>query len=101
MGNRRDLQAILEKLLGSRNVYFQPPTSTKMKYPAIVYSRKDIDNIFANNGVYMQSHAYVVTVIDRNPDSEIVRKVSQLPMTNYERQYVSDNLYHDVFTLYF
>lgn len=101
MGSRVDLQFLLESILGSENVYFQPPASVSMKYPAIVYSRDDIENFNANNGVYAQSTAYMVTVIDKNPDSEYVKKVSQLPLCSYDRHYVADNLNHDVFTLYF
>lgn len=101
MGSRLELQTLFENLLGSRNVYYQPPASIFIKYPAIVYSRYDIENTFANNGVYLQATAYQVTVIDEDPDSEIVKKVSKLPMCNFDRHFVSDNLNHDVFTLYF
>ena len=101
MGTRLELQAVLENLLGSRNVYYQPPATIRMQYPAIVYSRYDIMNTFADNTVYMQAHVYMVTVIDKNPDSEYVTKVSKLPMCTFDRHYVSDNLNHDVFTLYF
>lgn len=38
MASRLDLQTFLEELLESKNVYFQPPESVKMKYPAIVYA---------------------------------------------------------------
>lgn len=101
MGSRLELQALFENLLGSRNVYFQPPASVAMKYPAIVYSLDDIENSFANNGVYAQAIGYMVTIIDKNPDSEYVKKVSKLPMCSYDRHYVADNLNHDVFTLYY
>lgn len=101
MGSRLELQVLFENLLGSRNVYFQPPASVAMKYPAIVYSLDDIENSFANNGVYAQAIGYMVTVIDKNPDSEYVKKVSKLPMCSYDRHYVADNLNHDVFTLYY
>lgn len=101
MPNRLDLQTILEQLLGSRNVYYQPPESIKMSYPAIVYERENIRNNFANNSVYKQAHAYKVTVIDYDPDSEIVEKVSALPMCSFSRHFPSDNLNHDVFTLYY
>lgn len=101
MGNRLNLQALFENLLGSKNVYFQPPSSLLMRYPAIVYSRSDIENFHADNKVYGQAHAYMVTVIDYNPDSEIVQKVSMLPRCMYDRHYVSENLNHDVFTLYY
>lgn len=101
MNRREELHEILCEALGSRNVYFQPPESIKMRYPAIVYSRDDIDNSFANNSVYMQSLAYSVTVIDSDPDSEVVDRVSKLPRCQYDRHYKSDNLNHDIFTIYY
>ena len=101
MATRIDLQNVLEELLGSRNVYYQPPESLKMSYPAIVYSRKTIDNSYATNSVYKQNYAYEITVIDKNPDSEIVNKVSKLPTCRFDRHFKSDNFNHDVFTLYY
>lgn len=101
MNRREELHEILCEALGSRNVYFQPPESIKMKYPAIVYSRDDIDNSFANDSVYMQSLTYSVTVIDSDPDSEIIAKVSRLPRCQYDRHYKADNLNHDMFTIYY
>lgn len=95
------LQLMLEELLGMRHVYFQPPASLQMSYPAIVYSRDDIQNIFANNGVYTQSHKYQLTVIDKDPDSVVVKRVSQLPTIRFERHFTKDNLNHDVFILHY
>lgn len=101
MANRLELHEILCGILRSRNVYFQPPESLKMQYPAIVYSRDDIQNTFADDVVYMQKHVYQVIVIDKDPDSEIVEKVSKLPACRFDRHYISDNLNHDSFLLYF
>lgn len=101
MGKRLDLQAMLEELLGSEEVYFQPPASVKMQYPAIVYSRSNIVNEHADDSVYRQLPAYEVTVIDRDPDSEIVFKVSRLPYCRFDRHYTADNLNHDTFTLHY
>ena len=101
MGNRIKLHELLCDVLGSRNVYFQPPESVKMKYPAIVYGLEDIENTFANDGVYLSKRKYLVTVIDEDPDSEIVVKISQLPTCRFNRHFESDNLNHDVFTLYY
>lgn len=100
MADRADLQTELEELLGSRNVYFQPPASVQIKYDAIVYSRKYIDNIYANNLVYKQDDAYEVIAIYKNPDSDIPKKLSRLPKCSFDRHYTADNLNHDVFTLY-
>lgn len=101
MASRLSLQTMLEELLGSRNVYFQPPASVQLKYDAIVYSRKTIENVHANDAVYRQHNSYEITVIYRNPDSDLPIKLSQLPMCSFDRHYAADNLYHDVFTLYY
>ena len=101
MPRRLKLQTLLEELLGSRNVYFQPPESVKMKYPAIVYGLEDIENAFANDRVYLSKRKYLITVIDEDPDSEIVEKVSQLPACRFNRHFESDNLNHDAFILEF
>lgn len=99
MESRLELQTLLEEILGSSNVYYQPPESVKMSYPAIVYSLKNMKNNFANNSVYTQYTDYEIIVIDKDPDSEIVSKISKLPMCMFDRIYVSDNLNHTVFTL--
>ena len=95
------LQAILEELLGSDHVYYNPPASVHMEYDAIVFFRSIMRNTFANNFVYGQKYGYQVTTITRDPDSPIINKVSKLPMCSFDRHYVADNLHHNVFTLYF
>lgn len=100
MASRLSLQTTLENILGSRNVYFQPPESVSIKYPAIVYTRYDLNIKFANNNQYMFKKAYQITVIDENPDSIIVDKVSELALCDFARHFVSDNLNHDVFIIY-
>ena len=52
MAQRLILQSALEAILGSRNVYFQPPSGFQMQYPCIVYT---LDNDFvarADNKIY-------------------------------------------------
>lgn len=100
MVKRPNLQTKLEEILGSRNAYFQPPTSLKMDYPAIVYSLSNIENNFANDNVYTQSNFYELTVIDYDPESEVMVKVSQLPGIKFERHYVVNNLNHWKFVIY-
>ena len=101
MESRLKLQTILEDILGSGNVYFQPPSSVKMSYPAIVYSKSDIKNRFASDEVYNQSNHYTLTVIDLVPDSEVIDKISKLPKVKFDRHFTSDNLNHDVFSIYY
>ena len=101
MGKRTDLQALLEAILGSRNVYFQPPPTVKMPHDAIRYVRKIIDNTFADDSVYKQDQAYELTVMYRDPDSDLPMRISRLPKCSFDRHYAVDNLNHDVFTLYY
>lgn len=101
MASRLDLHELLCSILGSRNVYFQPPESTKLNFPAIIYSRSNIENIAADDRPYLQNYFYQIVVIDKDPDSEVVKRVSQMTGIRFNNHYASDNLNHDVFTLYF
>ena len=91
----------LKTKTGVENLYFQPPESIKMKYPAIIYSISRVDNKFAENKIYLQFIAYQVIVIDKDPDSDIFKKMSRLPKCAFERSYTADNLNHFVFTIYY
>ena len=101
MASRIELQTKLEELLGSRQVYYQPPESVKMVYPAIVYSKNGIKTTHANDTVYTNMTSYTLTVISRKPDNPVIEKLLTLQYCSYDRNYKSDNLEHDVFTLYF
>lgn len=98
---REELQTLLENILGTRNVYFQPPENLRMNYPCIVYNRDDADTKFANNNPYSYQKRYQVIVVDRDPNSATPDKIAQLPMCTFNRFYTADNLNHDVFNLYF
>ena len=100
MVSRLALQNKLEELNNNKNVYFQPPENLKMNYPAIKYSLDKIDEKFANNRRYISIRRYSLIVISRKPDPEIINKLLDLPMCTFDRPYVSDNLYHYSFTIY-
>lgn len=96
---RLKLHKELVKILGSNNVYFQPPESIKMKYPAIVYERSNMFIPHASNVVYFTQCTYRVTVIESDPDGAIANKMSRFPTASFNRHYNMDNLSHDVFTI--
>ena len=101
MHSRLTLHEELVAILGSRYVYFQPPESVKMNYPCIVYERRDIDNMHADDMPYLQPVRYRVIVIDRDPDSQIVVKMSQFKTANYLNHYVANELNHDTFEIFY
>lgn len=101
MDRRLKLQEILEKILGSDQVYFQPPDNLHMTYPAIIYSIDDISVYSADDLPYKKDKAYQIMVIYEDPDSEIVDKIADLPLCSYDRFYTAENLNHSVFTIYY
>lgn len=101
MDNRLNLHALFEKILKSKNVYFQPPESVKMKYPAIVYALDDLESRHANNSVYSLRKQYSVTLITEDPDSSTVGELAYLEMCRFIRHFKSDNLNHYVFEIYY
>ena len=101
MGQRLALQSLLEGLVGSGHVYFQPPDNVQMQYPCIVYKRDVAVAQFASNNPYRYTKRYEVTIIDSNPDSEIPDKVAALPMSMHNRFFTVGNLNHDIFQIYF
>lgn len=101
MGLRVNLHNLLVEALGSRNVYFQPPTNIRMEYPCIVYELGAIDATYADDKPYSHHRRYTVTVIDKNPDSDIPSKIGQFPTSRFDRMFTSDNLNHFVYSLYY
>jgi hypothetical protein len=101
MDHRIEFHNEMKQLLGSNNVYFQPPENVKIKYPAIIYSRTRIDTTFANNNGYKLDHAYQVVYVHSNPDDPLIDQLALFPTARFQREYTSDNLYHTVFIIYF
>ena len=101
MGQRPDLQTLLEGLEGVNGCYFQEPASIDMQHPAIVYELDDVDTTYANDRPYRREKRYQVTVIDRDPDSAIPDLVGALPMSSFNRFFKAEGLNHFVFQLFF
>lgn len=102
MPSRVELHEELCAILGSRNVYFQPPKSSQMKYPCIVYSKDGVDKRNANNKIYIKTNVYDGVVIDYDPDSTIADDLLEhFPKCSLSGSYVSDNLNHRPFKLYY
>lgn len=99
MGQRLELQALLESI--TEHVYFQPPENVGLEFPCIIYQRDYADTKFADNEPYSHKLRYMITVITRDPDSDIPGKVAALPMSLFNRFYTADNLNHDVYQVFF
>lgn len=102
MADRLDLHEELCGVLGSRNVYFQPPESVKMKYDAIRYALGGKTITRANNKAYRSTNQYEGVVITKDPDTTIQDQlIARFEMCSVGRPYVADNLHHYPFTIYY
>ena len=101
MNRRYELQAVLEGILGSGNVKFPPPATRKMRYDCHLYERTAIDPLHADTAPYRLLDHYQVTVIYKNPDSDLPHRLAMLPMCTHDRHFTADNLNHDIFNLYY
>lgn len=101
LDRRLKLDAMLREILGSNNVYFQPPEGVRMKYPAIKYERNRVASTSADNIIYKQDISYMITCIYTDPDDDLPLKISRIPKCRHDRPYIADGLIHDVYELYF
>ena len=102
MERRLQLQADLEQILGSKNVYFQPPSSFQMIYPCIRYELDEIDAKHADNRVYTKKKAYLVTYVTEDPDDDLSDEMfGAFQMIHFDRHYTADNLHHFVYKIYY
>lgn len=106
MDERIELDSILAGIInitepdGDRHIYFNPPPSVRMKYPAIRYSLGNINTDFANNRTYRTVPSFEVTLIDENPDTEFLKPILDIPYCSFNRFYKADNLNHWVFIIH-
>lgn len=102
MPSRLDLHEKLCEILGTKFVYYNPPETVRLQYPCIVYSKSKPSVIKANNKNYKMNNQYLLTVISSEPDCEIADTlVNNFDYCSIDRNFVSDNLYHDILTLYY
>lgn len=97
--SRLKLQKTLEIIMGKDKVYYCPPSTLKMTYPCIVYSKTDIASTRANDTSYLLHDRYNVTLISKTPDDPRIRQLLSIPGASYSNGYISDGLCHDVVTI--
>lgn len=97
---RLELHYKLIDILGSQNVYFQPPPSKQMSYPCIVYSLIAPQTIHADNKKYFKHDAYSIVFMGKNIESDVPDRIEELDYCMAERPYAKDNLHYFPFRIY-
>lgn len=102
MTNRLNLQNEFERLIGSKEVHYQPGPSVELSYPCIIYNRSNSNGAWADGHIYRKKSRYQVMVIDPDPDTQIPDiLLDHFQYIRMERIYSADYLNHYVFDLYY
>ena len=102
MGTRLELHEELCEILGSRNVYFQPPESIKLQYPCIVYDPAYVNIHRADNKAYRMTDKYNVRYITPNADDIKYHDIlTHFETVAFDRYFRSDGLHHYTISLYY
>lgn len=102
MNDRITFRDRLQDIVGEDvKLYFQPPESVKLTFPCIVYEISDVEIQKADNYPYIAHKQYTVTVIDKNPDSDIyINILNGFEYASFNRAFKSDNLNHFTLSIY-
>lgn len=101
MRSRVDLHNRLVTILGSNQVYFQPPTNVQMKYPAIVYELEGDFSRRADNKRYTVYDKYTITHIYKDLKYDKREQIlDAFLFVEFDRRLIADGLYQDVYTLH-
>lgn len=72
-----------------------------MDYPCIIYKLDDVEGVHANDKRYWYMKRYLVTVVDKDPDTLTPDKILALPYCAFETHFVAENLNHYICSLYY
>lgn len=82
------------------HVSFQPNEQSEIKYPHIAYARDPAYRLSADNIRFLHRDKYILTYMDRKPDSSVFDELEKRPYCSHRASYVEDGINHDVFDLY-
>ena len=101
MADRKGLHNRLVEILGSRNVYFNPPETIKLQYPCIIYNLDNKELVKADNENYLKRNYYNVTLIHPDPVNIIQDMIMDLPYCKFTSFYSVDDLNHYRYQIYY
>lgn len=101
MKTKEEVGDLLEGVLGNSNVYFQPPTNIKLKYPCMVYKFVTPKVDRAGNMPYIVTGHWEVHHMYKDPDNSLVEKMLfASPFVAHDNNIVSEGVYNDYYTIY-
>lgn len=101
MERKNEISALLHTLPVNDEVHFQPSEKVKLTYPCILYWFDRYTDFFASDGRHIVREVYTVTHVYQDPNQNLRGVIRSLfTYVDFDRVYVADNLYHDVYTVH-
>lgn len=102
MASWNDLRTELIQITNMKNVYYQPPSNVRMSYPCIRFKLDSNDVKYASNTPYRTMIKYQIVYITNKVDDDMITLLqTRLRYCVFDRSYISDNLYHYVFEVFY
>lgn len=80
--------------------WYQKPPANKMTYPCFVYKALEPDTTRADNRIYLMMPRYEVLYISQTENDGIWEEMNRrFEHLSIGRKYISDQLFHYVFTI--
>lgn len=93
---------LIEKTgIPKQNIYYQPPSGHLIKYPCIIYGEVKLDVKYADNTPYSYKKQYTVKHIFKDQTKDLIEKFIKIQYCSFKDTYISDNLRHDVYNIYY
>ena len=100
MSKRLELDAELKAF--TDNLYYQPPSNIKLKYPCIIYNKNGIRTTYADDQIYKRHQQWQLMVIGTHPDDETAEQIMEhFEYCSINQYYTVDNLRHVTLTLFY
>lgn len=100
---RYHLQDLLEGILDSDRVYFEPGTNITLTPPYIEYEQQEDKTLRADDKVYCYKETYYVTYVTTEPDitSLKTKMYDTFDAVDYNGRQLISNMYHHRFRIQF
>ena len=101
MERKNEISRLLHTLPVRDEVHFQPTEKVKLSYPCILYEFDGYRDFFASDGRHIVREKYTVTHIYKDPTQNLRGTIRSLfSYVDFDRVFIADNLYHDVYTIF-
>lgn len=97
-----ELREIQQTALGYHHTYFEPTEKTRLQYDALVYKKLAPAVRRANDRAYAINDSWQITWISRDPETIVPRLILEhFAYCTPGAPFMSDNLYHFPFTIFY